>query len=130
MIRRLFWLIAGAVIGIAAYRRVEAVGRAASAALAPSARAGADPAGPRTAGQRGGTTGQGTITRIRRAVRFARDVREGMEMYMDRHQGRLGPRLEGALSRYRLASTGPVSPCEGRCRRRRGPRHRSEQREL
>ncbi len=114
MIRRLFWLIAGAVMGIAAYRRVEAVGRAASAALAPPARAGADPAGPRAAaGRRGGTTGQGAITRIRRAVRFARDVREGMEMYMDRHQGRLGPRLEGALSGYRPASAGPVSLCEG-----------------
>lgn len=90
MIRRMFWLSAGAAIGISAYRRVQTLGRAASAALAPPGGAGTAPAAGRP---RGGATGQGAVARIGGAVRFARDVREGMGIYTDRHRGRLGPRL-------------------------------------
>jgi hypothetical protein len=62
MIRRTFWLGAGAAAGILGYRRVTAIGRQ----LRPAA-----VAKPRH-------TVRGVIT-------FARDVREGMDIYMSRH---------------------------------------------
>ena len=93
MIRRLFWLTAGAVLGIAGYRRAVAMSRAVSAWLAAPADAEPLPAGQRgEVGPRDRTTGR-AAARIRGAVRFARDVGEGMEVYMERHRGRLGPRL-------------------------------------
>jgi hypothetical protein len=61
MIRRAFWLGAGAAAGILGYRRVNALGRRLSGTLAGGA------AGPRP------------------ALRFARDVREGMDLYISRH---------------------------------------------
>ena len=63
MIRRGFWLTVGAVAGIAGYRRVSAVGRRVSGRLT-----------------RGGAPSVAVET-----VRFARDVRDGMELYMARH---------------------------------------------
>jgi hypothetical protein len=76
MIRRGFWLMTGAVAGIYGYRRVTAVGRRVSASLNASL----NPAGPprrRTAVTPG--------RMAREAFRFARDVREGMELYTARH---------------------------------------------
>jgi hypothetical protein len=64
MIRRGFWLTVGAVGGIMGYRRVASLGRRAS--------------------------GRGWA---RESIRFTRDVREGMELYMARHPGRPGPTL-------------------------------------
>ncbi len=71
MIRRGFWLTVGAVTGIIAYRRVCAVGRRLSGRL--------------TRGGAPGLAGQ--------AVRFARDVREGMELYRLTHSRPEGPTL-------------------------------------
>jgi hypothetical protein len=71
VIRRGFWLTAGAVTGIIGYRRVSALGRRVSGRLT---RGGA----PSLAGQ---------------AIRFARDVREGMDLYMARHTPPEGPTL-------------------------------------
>ena len=60
MIRRAFWLILGAAVGIGAYRRVAALGRRAR--------------GRKVAGA------------ARETVRFTRDVREGMDLYMSRQR--------------------------------------------
>jgi hypothetical protein len=65
MIRRTFWLGAGAAAGILGYRRVSALGRRLSGTLAGT----------------GGVAGSPT----RGTLRFARDVREGMDLYISRH---------------------------------------------
>ncbi|MDX6333405.1 MAG: hypothetical protein QOG05_745 [Streptosporangiaceae bacterium] len=66
MIRRLFWLILGAALGISGYRRVTAAARA----IMP---------GPRA----------------RELGRFAGDVREGMDIYRQRQLEASRPALEG-----------------------------------
>jgi hypothetical protein len=75
MIRRGFWLTVGAVGGIMGYRRV--------ARLLPR---GGDPA-PRPRQHP-----------VRETIRFTRDVREGMDLYIARHPRRVGPTL-GANAR-------------------------------
>jgi hypothetical protein len=65
MIRRLFWLTLGAALGVAAYRRLAALGRA----VFPAAR-------------------------LRGLARFAGDVREGMQLYMERQPGSRASTLE------------------------------------
>ena len=60
MIRRGFWIMAGAVGGIMGYRRVVRVTKRAWA---------------------------------RETIRFSRDVRDGMDLYSARHQGRPAPTL-------------------------------------
>ncbi len=84
MIRRGFWLVAGAATGIYGYRRVSAVGRRLSASLNP-----APPAAALTqSAQSARLARQGRRTAIRAAretYRFTRDVREGMDLYMARH---------------------------------------------
>jgi hypothetical protein len=109
MIRRGFWLTAGAVTGIYGYRRVAAAGRRLSATLTPGrlapertregtlesriegtlelARAGAR---ARIAGRR---ARRGTIALARETYRFTRDVREGMELYRLAHPARPGSTL-------------------------------------
>jgi hypothetical protein len=83
MIRRLFWLSLGAVLGVTGYRRAVAVGRL----LRP--------------GRGGGVAA------------FAADVREGMALYMDRHYGQAPSTLEGhrqpglAGGRSALSATEP-----------------------
>ncbi len=66
MIRRLFWLTLGAALGVAGYRRLTALARAVS----PAARA-------------SGLT------------RFAGDVRDGMQLYMERQPASRDSSLEG-----------------------------------
>jgi hypothetical protein len=56
VIRRLFWLSVGAAAGIAGYRRAERLARR-----------------------------RGLVGAARGVARFARDVRDGMDEYMDRH---------------------------------------------
>jgi hypothetical protein len=106
MIRRGFWLTAGAVTGIYGYRRASAVGRRLSGKLTRSGPA--SPGGPTSPGSPGSpaslaTRGSPGIRRRRtrlgaisltiQAVRFTRDVREGMELYMARHSAPAGPTL-------------------------------------
>jgi hypothetical protein len=83
VIRRGFWLAAGAATGIYGYRRVSAVGRRVSASLNP-----APPAAALTqSAQSARLARQGRRTAIRAAretYRFTRDVREGMDLYMAR----------------------------------------------
>jgi hypothetical protein len=65
MIRRLFWLSLGAVLGVAGYRRLSALGRSLPPGL-----------------------------RVRELTRFASDVREGMALYAQRHPRPGAPSLE------------------------------------
>ena len=98
MIRRGFWLAAGAVTGIYGYRRVSAVGRRLSASLNP-----AEPAAALPQGARGARRAQsarlarrgrrGAIGVARETYRFTRDVREGMDLYMARHSAPAGSTL-------------------------------------
>ena len=66
MIRRLFWLVLGAVLGVTGYRKATALARS----LRPA---------PRASG----------------LAEFAADVREGMALYMERHSGDTPSTLEG-----------------------------------
>jgi hypothetical protein len=108
MIRRGFWLAAGAVTGIYGYRRVSAIGRRLSASFKPS---GLNPSGPTQgaaparresrAGREGRESresresreGRGAIGLARETFRFTRDVREGMELYTARHSAPAGSTL-------------------------------------
>jgi hypothetical protein len=116
VIRRGFWLAAGAVTGIYGYRRVSAAGRRLSASLNPAEPAAALPQGARSAQSaqiarsaqsaqiarsaqsaqsvrlaRWG--GRGAIGLARETYRFTRDVREGMDLYMARHSAPAGSTL-------------------------------------
>ncbi len=104
MIRRGFWLAAGAVTGIYGYRRVSAVGRRLSASLNPAEPAAALPQGARSAqSARSARRAQsarlarrgrrGAIGVARETYRFTRDVREGMDLYMARHSAPAGSTL-------------------------------------
>jgi hypothetical protein len=91
VIRRGFWLTVGAVAGIAGYRRVSAVGRRVSGRLT---RGGA----PSLNGQslNGPSLNAPSLngpSLARQAIRFTRDVREGMDLYMARHSPPEGPTL-------------------------------------
>jgi hypothetical protein len=85
MIRRLFWLTLGAVLGITAYRRATAVARA----IMP---------GPRA----------------REIAGFAGDVREGMQIYRQRQLQASRPALEGRPDRTGPGHTGPGRTGPGR----------------
>jgi hypothetical protein len=89
--RRLFWLGTGAVLGVTGYRKVGRLARAISASGRPAA-----------APRGGEMPGAGTPADwARGAVRFARDVHDGMELYTDRHRGLAGRTLEGQQARAR-----------------------------
>jgi hypothetical protein len=115
MIRRGFWLTAGAVTGIYGYRRVAAAGRRLSATLTPGRLA---PEGTRErtlesrlestlelarAGARARSTGRrarrGAIAATRETYRFTRDVREGMELYRRAHPAPAGSTLSTSQTR-------------------------------
>jgi hypothetical protein len=85
MIRRGFWLAAGAVTGIYGYRRVAAVGRRLSASLSP--------AGPAHEIKVARRAHRGAVSMARETYRFTRDVREGMDLYMARHSAATGSTL-------------------------------------
>jgi len=81
MIRRGFWLLAGAAGGIMGYRRVSSLTRQLSVTL------GRDPQQQKA---------QKTAVRrhwAREAIRFTRDVREGMDLYSARHPRAARPTL-------------------------------------
>ena len=104
MIRRGFWLTAGAVTGIYGYRRVSAVGRRLSARLNPASLnpaslnpASLNPARPGVSPSREARLARaarrGTLGLARETYRFTRDVREGMELYAARHSDPAGSTL-------------------------------------
>jgi hypothetical protein len=79
MIRRAFWLGAGAAAGIMGYRRVSAMGRKVSGRL--------------TGRHALSSTTRGAFGATRETIRFTRDVREGMDLYIARHNGSAPPTL-------------------------------------
>jgi hypothetical protein len=101
MIRRGFWLTAGAVTGIWGYRRVAAAGRRVSASLTPGgplklADTRADTrAGTQMAGRQ---ARRGAVALAVQTYRFTRDVREGMDLYMARHPAPTGSTLSADRS--------------------------------
>jgi hypothetical protein len=88
VIRRAFWLGAGAAAGIAGYRRVSALGRRLSGQLpgtvAAGARVNAAAVTQRPRRPLARTAARSAFGMARETVRFTRDVREGMEIYIAR----------------------------------------------
>jgi hypothetical protein len=78
MIRRGFWLAVGATGGIMGYRRAASLGRSLTGRLDGSR--------------------QQVVRRhwARETIRFTRDVREGMDLYMTRHQSQVAPNLRAS----------------------------------
>jgi hypothetical protein len=103
MIRRLFWLVAGVLLGVTGYRRATRLVRAFA------------PGGP---GSRRAATAARPHGRelMRGAAEFAHDVREGMELYTDRHPRLAGRTLEGQQARAHHAGSalGADNAKEGR----------------
>ena len=94
MIRRGFWLTAGAVTGIYGYRRVSAIGRRLSGRLNPASLNPARPGGsPSREVRLARAARRGTVGLARETYRFTRDVREGMGLYMARHSAPAGSTL-------------------------------------
>jgi hypothetical protein len=88
MIRRGFWLTAGAAAGIYGYRRVSALARRARGVWG-----GGQP--PHDRGDPGGSSPRGyaAVALARETIRFTRDVREGMEQYRLAHSAPEGSTL-------------------------------------
>ncbi len=91
MIGRLGWLAAGVVVGVSGYRRVSRLARSVRPAAAP-ARAWAAIRPGRPGARPPGRTGP-----------FVADVRDGMQIYLDRHPRRPGRSLGGQQVTPRLA---------------------------
>jgi hypothetical protein len=104
MIRRLFWVIVGMLLGVTGYRRL----RRLAGAVTLGGQRGTAPGKPRG----GAATSVGWA---RGAALFARDVREGMELYADRHPRLAGRTLEGQQARARRPdAAGPGDDDPGR----------------
>jgi len=82
MIRRGFWLTAGAAAGIYGYRRASALGRRLSGTL--------NLTGPGDPAQR---ARRGAVALARETIAFTRDVREGMAQYRLAHPAPEGSNL-------------------------------------
>jgi len=104
LIRRLFWVTVGALVGVTGYRRLTRMARVVGA----GGRRGARP-------PRGARRGPAGLDWARGAALFARDVREGMELYSDRHPRLAGRTLEGQRARAQR----PQGAAPGEERRRR-----------
>ena len=90
MIRRGFWLLAGAAGGIMGYRRVSSLTRQVSETL-----------GARQ--KKPGPAKRHSVKRhwARETIRFTRDVREGMDLYSARQEAKGSPTLGASKdSRY------------------------------
>jgi hypothetical protein len=95
MMRRLFWVIVGALLGVTGYRRLRRLTRAVT-----------------LGGRRDPAPGKAWASG---AALFARDVREGMELYADRHPRLAGRTLEGQQARARRPQgAGPRDDDAGR----------------
>jgi hypothetical protein len=104
MMRRLFWVIVGALLGVTGYRRLRRLTRAVTLGGRR------DPAPGRARGRDPMPGGWARSTAL-----FARDVREGMELYADRHPRLAGRTLEGQQARARRPQgAGPGDDDAGR----------------
>jgi hypothetical protein len=117
MIRRGFWLAAGAVLGVTGYRRVSRLARVLTVPRATARRSlpGTGPtAGPQMVAPRARPRSQ--VARTVAAAKFVRDVRDGMAEYLELHRGEpdqneRGRTLEGRTletQSYRTLSSVPA----------------------
>jgi hypothetical protein len=105
VIRRGFWLAAGAVLGVAGYRRATRFGRALTGQQ--RTRTGQPGAHRAPAAQPAGQRARATAAGLVSAAGFAKDVRDGMAEYRDLHRDELAnPRTLGSQS-------APSSPRRG-----------------
>jgi len=93
VIGRFCWLLAGAVLGVTGYRRASRLIRS----LCP---------GGLAAGRRGAAGRLGLAP-------FTRDVRDGMEMYLDRHSAPSRPILEDQQMPSRLPGRAGMNGSSG-----------------
>jgi hypothetical protein len=115
MMRRGFWLAAGAVLGVAGYRKASRLARSVTGAPVPGRMLGP---GSRARGAGSGEAGAPVpVTvpmgaRIRSAASFARDVREGMAEYRELHGRQLGRSLGKQRGRApgRSSQRGSIEP--------------------
>jgi hypothetical protein len=106
VIRRGFWLAAGAVVGVAGYRRATRLARALTQ----------KPAGSVQAARSAVSSVQGAAAGLVSAAGFARDVRDGMAEYFDLRRDQ-GARTLGSQSASARGS-GDRSPAEHSSSRR------------
>jgi hypothetical protein len=102
MIKRAFWLVLGATLGVVGYRKAVRLAQtitggpsAQPAVHFPSAARAVPP--PAQASAISGRPARAAITsgeRIRATVRFVRDVRDGMADYRDLQRGQIGRSLD------------------------------------
>lgn len=83
MIRRGFWLLTGAALGVTGYRKASRLARMITG----------DPAAQGAKTRSMAKTVRTASGYVRGAGNFVRDVREGMADYHDLHDRHLGPRL-------------------------------------
>jgi hypothetical protein len=102
VIRRAFWLGAGAAAGIMGYRRVEAIGRKVTGRV-PGTVTGASLLGT----QKLALPRKRTALRMaRETMRFTRDVREGMDLYVARQNRPEASTLSKQPARTPIAKDG------------------------
>jgi hypothetical protein len=116
MMRRGFWLAAGAVLGVAGYRKASRVARsfqppAITRAPVPGRMVSSSPRALRA----GGGEARPPVpvaARIRSAASFAHDVREGMAEYRELHGRQLGRSLGNQRDRApgRSRQRGSIEP--------------------
>jgi hypothetical protein len=110
MIGRFCWLAAGAVLGVTGYRRASRLvrsirpGNPARQAM-PAIR----PGGPAARFTRPAPVHRRADGDRRVIGPFARDVRDGMDIYLDRHSGQPGPTLGGQQVAPRLAGQAGIN---------------------
>lgn len=94
MIGRLCWLVAGAVLGVTGYRRASRLVRSLRPAAGPARRPwhAISPGAPAARFTRPAVHRRGTGP-LRGIGPFVHDVRDGMDLYLDRHSGQQGRSL-------------------------------------
>src|ERR1700722_8703637 len=93
MIRRGFWLVVGAAGGIIGYRRGSSGGKQGGQSLGGGPKSLKSPAARKRHW-------------VRETIRFTRDVREGMDLYFDRHRSGQDPTLGASTSASASGATG------------------------
>jgi hypothetical protein len=114
MIRRGFWLAAGATIGVVGYRRATRLARGLGFPIdGPPATTpqNDDARQPRGSGNltrhRAPARPRGVIVSVASAALFVRDVREGMAEYWSQHRGELARTLGSRSDRISAGGSGP-----------------------
>ncbi len=95
MIGRLCWLVTGIVLGVTGYRRASRLVRSLRPAAGPAGRTWRSirPGAPAARLTRPAVHRSGTGP-LRGIGPFVTDVRDGMDLYLDRHSGQPGPTLD------------------------------------